>query len=1011
MAILAVFLFGGLWADAQTFVVGSLRYSVIDVEAKKVEVEGFAFDAEPVSDLVIPAKVEYNDKDYSVVAIANGAFRVKDLIDQADHVSSLGLSLLRVSIPETVREIGGSAFCRCSNLREVNIPDGLTNIAENVFWNCTSLESIVIPSSVTEISCGAFKGCSALKSVTIPGSVNTIEGEAFGNCEKLKKVILEESDNPLSLDGGYGIGVFYNTYLEEVELYRKLDCTNSQIFIPLAELKHLKIGGTVTNVWQRAFYGASCLESVELESSIEKIEDSAFENCPSLVNVLLPNSMTEVGAGAFQKCTSLTSILLPENITKIEKSAFSGCSSLSSINIPSNVLEIGNNAFQGCSSLTTIALSNGLESIGDMAFEYCTNLAEARLPETIMNIGRFAFAKSGLRSITIPTSVNTISAHLFEGCPNLTEVGLPETITSIGEDAFASSGLQSIKIPSSIKEIEDRTFIGCVNLVEVIYPDALITIGDFAFQCCESLISIALPKSLTTIGQGAFDRCKSLTSLSLPESVSEVGANVFSECTSLTTVELNNNLQTIGRGAFWGDVALKSISIPASVNQIEEKAFDECYLESVTCKGTTPPNISLNTFTDYVYISAQLNVPEDAKESYASAEGWRLFKKINEDNPEKPAPGEPTDPVGLTVDLKVAGQLMTHIDRGNVTNIVSLTIKGEINGTDLSVINLLSNLSTLDLSGARIVSGGEPYYESGGKVWRTRDGILDRNWLHAIHPSEIKLPLVKTIGAMACADMSFTKLIIPETVVSIGDYAFSDCASLCYVDISDSVRTVGAGAFYGCESLNEVSLGYSVTKIGGLAFGKTSLAEIWSWTPIPPAIESDTFDEDAYHMANLHIYESSRAKYWLNPIWGEFTKVEGVPVTYPVKEITLDSYDLKLTVRSNEKIVARINPYYATIPELEWTSSDEMVATVSDTGVVTALAEGEAVIKVRAIDGSGTEALCNVTVVDPTGIGSVSADMIDMTTTHVYDLSGRVVTKILSSGIYIIEGRKVYIIK
>ena len=62
---------------------------------------------------------------------------------------------------------------------------------------------------------------------------------------------------------------------------------------------------------------------------------------------------------------------------------------------------------------------------------------------------------------------------------------------------------------------------------------------------------------------------------------------------------------------------------------------------------------------------------------------------------------------------------------------------------------------------------------------------------------------------------SFT---IPDSVTSIGDYAFSWCDSLESVTISNSVTSIGDEAFYGCGSLESVTIGDSVTSIGDEAF-------------------------------------------------------------------------------------------------------------------------------------------------------------------------------------------------
>ena len=63
-----------------------------------------------------------------------------------------------------------------------------------------------------------------------------------------------------------------------------------------------------------------------------------------------------------------------------------------------------------------------------------------------------------------------------------------------------------------------------------------------------------------------------------------------------------------------------------------------------------------------------------------------------------------------------------------------------------------------------------------------------------------------------------TDLVIPNSVTSIGDYAFKDCTSLTSVTIPNSVTSIGGSAFYFCSGLTSVTIPNSVTSIGVGAF-------------------------------------------------------------------------------------------------------------------------------------------------------------------------------------------------
>ena len=88
-------------------------------------------------------------------------------------------------------------------------------------------------------------------------------------------------------------------------------------------------------------------------------------------------------------------------------------------------------------------------------------------------------------------------------------------------------------------------------------------------------------------------------------------------------------------------------------------------------------------------------------------------------------------------------------------------------------------------------------------------------------------PTIKSIGSYAFYEYKGTSITIPDSVTSIGDCAFEDCRSLTSIIIPDSVTSIGYDAFYGCSSLTSIIIPDSVTSIGNSAF-----YNCWSLTSV-----------------------------------------------------------------------------------------------------------------------------------------------------------------------------------
>ncbi len=573
-------------------------------------------------------------------------------------------------------------------------------------------------------------------------------------------------------------------------------------------------------------------ENTQTATVTNKIGDSSGSNSYS-GSITIPSTViydgttynvTSIGSTAFYKCSGLTSITIPNSVTSIGDGAFSGCSGLTSITIPNSVTSIGYDAFSGCTGLTSVTIPNSVTTIESSAFNKC----------------------SALKNIEIPNSVTTIESFAFYGCKKLTSVTIPNSVTSIGERAFYN--VKHIIYTGSA----DGSPWGAIAVNGFVD-------GDFVFSDnTKTLLTayigdggdVTIPSGVTTIGNSAFSGCSRLTSVEIPNSVTSIEDRAFYSCKRLTSVTIGKSVATIGEKAFEQCVELKEIINESDLNITKGSADNGyvAYYADYVCNGGKTM-IGDFIFSDrdkalvkYTGNGGDVTLPEDFNgDNYSISgafSGCRGLTSVTIPN-SVTSIGERAFYYcrGLTsVTIPNSVTSIGSLAFCNCSGLTSITIPNSVTSIGERAFSSCSGLTSVTI-GTDVTSIGErAFYDcsgltsinvaSGNSVYDSRsncNAIIETasNTLIAGCQNTIIPNSVASIGDYAFYDCrGLTSVTIPNSVTSIGDYAFYDCSGLTSITIPNGVTSIGSLAFYNCSGLTSITIPNSVTSIGSSAFYK-----------------------------------------------------------------------------------------------------------------------------------------------------------------------------------------------
>lgn len=135
------------------------------------------------------------------------ADKITEIQSEIYYSESGRMYIKNIVFPDSVTDIGGSAFFKCSNIESVILPSNLTLINSNSFQGCTKLKAIYIPEGVTRIAQNAFFG-DPISTVYLPSTLTSMGASVFST-QYFRDVTLGQGFN-LSLNikaGSYTVDV------------------------------------------------------------------------------------------------------------------------------------------------------------------------------------------------------------------------------------------------------------------------------------------------------------------------------------------------------------------------------------------------------------------------------------------------------------------------------------------------------------------------------------------------------------------------------------------------------------------------------------------------------------------------------------------------------------------------------------------------------------------------------------------------------------------------------------
>ncbi|MBQ1773691.1 MAG: leucine-rich repeat protein [Prevotella sp.] len=718
--------------------------------------------------------------------------------------------LKNVQLPEKLKYIGTSAFT-ATELTTVFIPSEVSKVETGAFVRCNKIASFVVsdenPVYDSRDNCNALIETatntliSGFVSTTIPSSVVRIGESAFQESN------IEEVEIPDGVTDIDRMAFFSASWLHTVQLPESLVNIGDQVFTYFNCLRELTIPDGVKSIGNRCF-SQSGLESFSFPLQVEIIESSMFEYCPNLLSVTIPSSVNQIYSRAFYHCTALRGLIcMVDTPIDIENNVFSmedGSFSTAKLYVPENSVELYKNASEWKNFQQVIAYTDGLE-IGKVYVDPETNIAyvydsdrdcasvkggsysqpgsvvvgeEAHILDAFTVGGKeyhvdeiAGYALSGeFTKLTIPATVNKIRDCAFNNCWwNITNVEVLSRVpVDITEDVFNYSAYSraTLHVPAGTKELYEQA-AGWKNFQSIAEMERDVNMPiEFADAkvkriCVENWdangdgeLSYAEAATVEDIGT-AFSYNQEITSFDEFQhftGITSLPSECFAICSELQSIIIPKNVTSVKHDCFNSCVKLNTISVDADNAVYDSRDNCNAIIQTSTntlirgSVSTTIPNTVVHIGNNAFFGSEieSINIPSSVV-SIGNVAFWNCYEVTELYIPESVVE------IGIGLTCYCTSLQSVEVDENNPV----YDSRGGCNAImETSSNRLIASCGTSVIPESTKIIGNASFY--GNKA--VKDIILPYG--------------VENVEGEAFELTPYETLIIPESVVSIGNQAF-----------------------------------------------------------------------------------------------------------------------------------------------------------------------------------------------------------------------------------------------